>query len=444
MTNKGITIEGIVAPGFESVKTLFEKEMRTKAEDSAQLCVYHKGEKVVDLWASKHDGFSPDSLINIFSSGKTLEALALASLVDKGLLNYDEKISHYWPEFAANGKADITVADLMRHEAGLVDFQHTFDPEHLLTENLKQNTAGKVIEALRAKISSNPSKRRNYHALTRGWVANELYRRVEPNGQTLGEFVRENLAQPLNADVYVGLKNEELERRTMLYSKSILFQFLESFKPKFLGRKVAYSIGHLFALFAPIVMRVISLLIKKRAQKKANKTNSPSTRPRMPLKGFNPMRDKESSINFFNNPTIAQGESSSFNANCSARGLAKVAAMMSLGGKFEGKQYFSDSAWKALHDKKVTAKLGGNVTTHFTQGGLNLFTMTRSDNNAPDRALNQGREGFYGWMGLGGSIFQWHPEKQLGFAFVPNSLHVIDVFNERGKVYQTEVLRCVE
>lgn len=454
MTNKGIKIEGSVAPGFESVKTLFEKEMRTKAEDSAQLCVYHQGEKVVDLWASKHAGFSPDSLINIFSSGKTLETLALAHLVDKGLLKYDAKIADYWPEFAANGKGDITVADLMRHEAGLVDFNHTFDPEHLLTENLKQNSAGSVIESLRAKISGNPLNRRNYHALTRGWVANELFRRVEPSGRSLGEFVRENLAEPLHADVYVGLKDQELERRAMLYSPSMLFQFLESFKPKFLGRKVAYSIGHLIALFAPIVVRIIGILLKNRKKKKTvhlqtnseNKSSEQKNKkgPRMPLKGFNPVRDREASIKFFNNPVIARGESSSFNANCSARGLAKVAAMMAAGGTWEGKTYFGEAAWKALHDKKECKKLGGNVSTHFTQGGLNLFTMNGSDNSAPDRALNQGREGFYGWMGLGGSIFQWHPEKQIGFAFVPTSLHVIDLFNERGKVYQKAILQCIE
>ena len=456
-------IEGSVAPGFESVKTLFEKEMKTKAEDKAQLCVYHQGKKVVDLWASKQKDFSPDALITIFSSGKTLEAIALAHLVDKGLLDYNARIADYWPEFANNNKGNITIADLMRHEAGLVDFNHTFEPEHLLSNNLRENAVGSIIEGLPAKISSNPDLKRNYHALTRGWVANEIFRRVESSGQTLGEYVRQELAEPLNADVYVGLKAEELERRAMLNSPSMAFQFLESFKPKFLGRKVAYSIGHLFALFAPIVMRVIKLLFKNRKKEKQLQKNTTGENkssknksiesqggiqkkkgPRMPLKGFNPMKDRENTISFFNMPVIAQGESSSFNANCSARGLAKVAAMMAAGGKSEGKQFFSETAWQALHDNTKTASLGGNVTTHFTQGGLNYFTMTGTKNSATDRALNKGREGFYGWMGLGGSIFQWHPEKQIGFAFVPNTMHVIDLFNERGKVYQEEVLRCIQ
>ena len=122
--NKKCQIEGSVAPGFESVQRLFEHNMHTMAEENSQLCIYHRGNKVVDLWASaSHDSdFTADSLINIFSSGKSLEAIAMASLVGKGLLNYDAKITDYWPEFGANGKGEVTISELMRHEAGLANF----------------------------------------------------------------------------------------------------------------------------------------------------------------------------------------------------------------------------------------------------------------------------------------------------------------------------------
>ncbi len=91
--NEDIEINGTVAPGFESVKALFEKNMRTLQERDNQLCVYHQGNRVVDLWASAdaNAAFSPDSLINVFSSGKSLEAIAMASLVSKGLLDYNIK-----------------------------------------------------------------------------------------------------------------------------------------------------------------------------------------------------------------------------------------------------------------------------------------------------------------------------------------------------------------
>ena len=87
--------------------------------------------------------------------------------------------------------------------------------------------------------------------------------------------------------------------------------------------------------------------------------------------------------------------------------------------------------------------MGGMMTTRFTQGGVDRFLPCTPDSSRAERDFNEGREGFYGWMGLGGSIFQWHPALDIGFAFVPTSLHAIDLFNERGKRYQAEVLKCV-
>ncbi len=85
----------------------------------------------------------------------------------------------------------------------------------------------------------------------------------------------------------------------------------------------------------------------------------------------------------------------------------------------------------------------GFNTTRFTQGGVNLFTEAGPKTTSLERAFNVGREGFYGWLGLGGSIFQWHPELEIGFGYVPTALHVLDILNERGKAYQAEVLSCV-
>ena len=449
---KKIIIHGSVAPGFESMKALFRSEMRTKAEEKAQLCVYYQGEKVVDLWASKvndHD-FTADSLVNVFSSGKSLETLAVASLVDKGLLQYTDKIADHWPEFAANGKGDISVADLMRHEAGLVNFRYTFDPEQLLKENIKQNSVGSVIEGLSPRISSDSRKRRNYHALTRGWLVNELYRRVDPQHRTLGEYLQDEIAVPLEADVNVGVSDENLSRRAPIKGLNFGFYIKESFKPKFMGRKVVHSATDMVSIFMPIALKAGKAIHKKNTTKRkkaspaSREENRSSKKPNGPFLGLSLKRDREDFVNFFNQEIIAQGESASFNANCSARGLAKVAAMMAAHGNLDGKEYLSESAWQSLHANAEPKSLDGTVTTHFTQGGLNLFTMKGSEKNIRDRSLNMNREGFYGWMGLGGSIFQWHPEQKIGFAFVPTSMHMMDLYNERGKVYQKEALRCVE
>ena len=116
--------------------------------------------------------------------------------------------------------------------------------------------------------------------------------------------------------------------------------------------------------------------------------------------------------------------------------------MMSAGGVFEGRQILPPEAWRALHEYPVEAPLGELLTTRFTQGGVDWFAPCTAESPRIEREFNEGREGFYGWMGFGGSIFQWHPALDIGFAFVPTSLHVLDLLNERGKRYQAEVLAC--
>lgn len=418
-----LRIDGTVAPGFESVKTLYEHNMRTLAEKNTQLCIYHQGEKVVDLWASVgvDADFSPDSLINCFSSGKSLEAIAMASLAGKGLLDYNAAIADYWPEFGTNGKETLTVAELMRHEAGLAALDISIEPDDLLTENIKQNKVGKIIEVHAQKFREGEGSRREYHAITRGWIVNEVFRRIDPAGRTIGEFLREDISGPLQADAIIGVREDELHRVAKVSPLPIRFQILEGLKPKFLGRRMERNLFQTFGRLARLY---------------PNMRNSTTKGRPAPLSGME-------RITFFNEVAVAKGETPSANANCSARGLAKIAAMMSTGGKLAGTEYLNDRGWQAMHSAPSRKDMGFSTVT-FSQGGVAEFTETSPANTKLERAFNAGREGFHGWMGLGGSIFQWHPQQEIGFAYVPTSLNVLDIFNERGKMYQTEVLSCVE
>ncbi len=130
--NAQFVLGGEVFPGYESVRTLFESNLRRGSEVDCQLCAYVGGQRVVDLWGSFSEvsggggvEYGPDSLQCVFSSGKSLSSACAALLVDKGRLDYGERICTYWPEFGQRGKQDLRLEDVLRHEAGMVALART-------------------------------------------------------------------------------------------------------------------------------------------------------------------------------------------------------------------------------------------------------------------------------------------------------------------------------
>ena len=175
-----VWVSGDVASGYESTRALFEENLRRFKEDRAQLCVYVGGQRVVDLCGSTRapSGFSADSIVNVFSSGKSLESIAMAWLVGEGRLQFSDRIALHWPEFAQHNKAELTIADLMRHEAGLSGFSVSLEPNSLMREQIKANAIGSVIEAETLCFNRSKEDPRDYHAITRGWIVNEVFRRT--------------------------------------------------------------------------------------------------------------------------------------------------------------------------------------------------------------------------------------------------------------------------
>lgn len=174
----------------------------------------------------------------MFSSGKSIAAIVVAMLVDKGLLSYDEKVVSYWPDFGQNGKNDITLADVLRHEAGLQDFNHTCKVSDFSKDGIRENKLGKLIEDLSPVFPtkelgvSNPDgseTRRAYHALTRGWVLNEIVRRVDPEKRTIGEIIVSDIG--ING-VRCGITEDEAKNVGQLSAKSISWLLLQCFTPK--------------------------------------------------------------------------------------------------------------------------------------------------------------------------------------------------------------------
>lgn len=132
-----IHIDGFVKPGFEKVKHTFTENFTTREELGAACCIYYNGECVADLWGGYRDHLTKElwqegTAVLIFSGTKGFAALALALAHSMGYIDYDEKVSTYWNEFGVNGKENITVRQLLGHEAGLCCINNL--PLHTLSD----------------------------------------------------------------------------------------------------------------------------------------------------------------------------------------------------------------------------------------------------------------------------------------------------------------------
>jgi CubicO group peptidase (beta-lactamase class C family) len=205
-------VGGSVAPGFEEVRTEFERNFAERGEIGAAVAAYVRGEKVVDLWGGhrtpeRDAPWNEDTMIIVFSTTKGLSAMTFAVANARGWLEYDAPIARYWPEFAQNGKGGITVRQLLGHEAGLV-----FVDEELTVDKLRDHDYLARVLA-RQTPSWPPGTRHGYHAMSIGLYMQEIIRRVDPRRRTLGRFFDEEIARPLGVDVYIGLPHGIADER---------------------------------------------------------------------------------------------------------------------------------------------------------------------------------------------------------------------------------------
>ena len=205
-------VDGTVAPGFEEVRSEFARNFAERGEIGAAVAAYWRGEKVVDLWGGRRtpdtdDPWNEDTMVVVMSTTKGLAAMTLAVADANGWLDYDAPVATYWPEFAQNGKAAITVRQLLGHEAGLVLLD-----EKLPLEKLRDlDYVARVLA--RQKPAWPPGTRHGYHAMTLGLYMQELMRRVDPVHRTLGRFFHEEIAEPLGLDFYIGVPPEMPDER---------------------------------------------------------------------------------------------------------------------------------------------------------------------------------------------------------------------------------------
>lgn len=199
-----VQIHGYVSAGFEGVSEAFAENFVKRREVGAACCVYHKGEKVVDLWGgvrnkATSEPWEEDTMALVYSATKGLSAMTLAIAHSRGWLNYDELVCKYWPEFAQNGKEKITVRQLLAHQAGLFAFDEPVDRS--VVADLDQL----AVVLARQRPTWEPGTRQAYHAVTLGFYEGELLRRIDPQHRSLGQFFQDEIATPLGLDFYIRL-----------------------------------------------------------------------------------------------------------------------------------------------------------------------------------------------------------------------------------------------
>ncbi|MDQ0465631.1 CubicO group peptidase (beta-lactamase class C family) [Caulobacter ginsengisoli] len=222
-------IHGRCDAGFEPVRAAFEDNVARGEELGARFTLIVEGQTVVDLWAGFADRkrekpFAADTLTPVFSTTKALAALLIARLVEIGELSYDQPVADVWPEFAQAGKGAVTVGQVMSHQAGLPGFLEPMDPALWFDWDA-------ICERLATMTPLwPPGTASGYHAITFGYLAGEIFRRVD--GRTMGVALKEDIAEPCGLDLWIGLPDREHGRVADLQRPSALPAFGEVTDPK--------------------------------------------------------------------------------------------------------------------------------------------------------------------------------------------------------------------
>ncbi|KAG0006858.1 hypothetical protein BGZ80_005109, partial [Entomortierella chlamydospora] len=228
-------------PDYYGQVVKYYASLFTANEDlGGSFAVFVDGRPVIDVAAGAKDlartiEYDNKTLQQVYSSGKAIEGIVIARLVEQGKLDYQEKISKYWPEFAQNGKQDVRLVDLMVHESG-VPFLDDGDKEEPLTWDAMADEEKFSERLARQPHLFDGKPTRAYHAISRGWYLNEIVRRVDPKGRTIGQIVEQDImtAYPDVEFYYSKLPNESdwEDRLSPMHDYPLLRIIGRAFLPK--------------------------------------------------------------------------------------------------------------------------------------------------------------------------------------------------------------------
>ncbi len=363
----GVPIQGQCDAKFEAVKAAFETNFREFNDIGASVAITLDGEFVVDLWggyldSARTDPWQEDTLVNVWSSTKTMAAMSLLLLADKGEVDLYAPAAKYWPEFAQNGKDSVEVRTFLSHSAGLSGMDETVSTEALYDWDWMTNTLAKQAPWWE------PGTQSGYHALTQGHLIGEIVRRV--TGQSIGNFYRQEIAEPLGADFHIGT-SEEIDQR----------------------------VADLFPPEAPIEIEQTDTIASRTFRNPAVEAKAANTR------------------------AWRAAEIPAANGQGNARAIVRAQTPMACEGSAFGKTIMSPEGTRRVFDKQTAGMdLALGIPVVFGMGyGISADPMPLGPN-----------EHIAYWGGYGGSVVLIDQDARLCFSYVMNRMEAGLVGDVRG------------
>ncbi|MBW2274801.1 MAG: beta-lactamase family protein [Deltaproteobacteria bacterium] len=378
MSSEEVPVHGHCDPRFERVREIFTANLSSGNELGSAVAFVLDGEPVVDLWGGWLDfdhtrEWERDTLVNVYSTTKGMTAICAHQLAERQQLDFDVPVAEYWPEFAAGGKAELKVRDLLCHRAGLPGVRQPLPHGALYDWEL-------ITRALAEEEPWwEPGSRHGYHAITYGHLVGELIRRI--SGRSVGQFFEENVAGPLSADFHIGLAAEHDPRTSKLHGKLMDREHMPPANelPEFLREFI-------------------------------RSMSDPST---MTGAAFGNPPQKPGDVN---SRAWRAAEIPAANGHGTARALARIYGALARGGELDGVRILEPGTIDAAiveHADGPDAVLGG-LPMRF---GLGF--MLRS----PIMPLSPSPRAF-GHPGAGGSIGMADPDARVGFGYTLNKMQM--------------------
>lgn len=375
-------IHGTVAAGFEPAAQAFRENFERRGELGASFCAYHRGRVVVDLWAGftgprRRSRWRAETLCVIFSATKGLAAAAVLHAAHRGLLSYDAPVADLWPELARGRLAELTLRDVMNHRSGLVAVEEPVGASELADPR----RLAPILE--RQEPLWTPGSRQGYHGVTYGLYVAEIFRRAV--GRTLGQWLREEIAGPLDADVFLGLPPEQDPRVATLVPVGRIERLL---------KLIPHALKE-----DNVERRLVRALLDRR---------SFTTRAFAQPAAFGAR-----GLQVFNEPSTHRLELAWASALASARGLARVYAVLASGGALDGFTLCDPDAITSLCERQSWQD--PDLVLRKAMGWSQGFLKEEGGLFSPNPEA-------FGHPGAGGALGFCDPSRQLAWAYVMNRM----------------------